>query len=126
LPELMDESLRGRGARERRRKELPAHVGTAEQSNTSLMFGEVVMLKLFRVLEEGAHPEVELCRYLTERARFPHIARLGGTLTYEPKRGAPRAFGVLQQFVPSQGDAWTSTVDAVARSFDAAWEHLRH
>ncbi|HJL18862.1 MAG TPA: maltose alpha-D-glucosyltransferase [Sandaracinaceae bacterium LLY-WYZ-13_1] len=126
LPEMVDRSLRARQAREKRRKQLPAHLGTAEQSNTSIVFGEAVMLKLFRVLEEGHHPEEELGRYLTERARFEHVPRFGASLTYEPKRGTPRAFGVLQQFVPSQGDAWNSTLDALSRSFNTAWEHVRH
>ncbi len=124
LPQLVDRALTARAGRERRRTELPPQVGTAEQSNTNLIYGDRLVLKIFRVLEEGEHPEEEVGRFLTARARFPHVPQLAGSLTYEPKRGTPRAFAVLQQFVHNQGDAWTTTVDAVLRYFESAWESL--
>ena len=124
LSAVVERALVVRAGRERRRTELPPQLGTAEQSNTNLVYGEQLVLKLFRVLEEGEHPEEEIGRFLTERACFPHVPRLAGSLTYEPKRGVSRAFAVLQQFVPSQGDAWTSTVDAVLRFFERAWESI--
>lgn len=124
LPELVDRELTARAGRERRRTELPPQLGTAEQTNTNLVFGERLVLKLFRVLEEGEHPEHEIGRFLTERARFPHVPRLGGSLLYEPQRGPHRALAVLQQFVPNQGDAWTTTLDAVQRYFANVWESI--
>jgi maltose alpha-D-glucosyltransferase/alpha-amylase len=125
LGELLDRDLTAHAGRERRRTELPPQVGTAEQSNTNLIYGDRLILKLFRVLEEGEHPEEEVGRFLTDRARFAHVPRLAGSLTYEPKRGTPRAFAVLQQFVQSQGDAWTTTIDAVLRYFESTtWESV--
>ncbi len=124
LRELVDRSLTAHAGHERRRTELPPQLGTAEQSNTNLVYGERLVIKIFRVLEEGAHPEEEVGRYLTEHARFTHVPRLAASLTYEPQRGSARAFAVAQQFVPSQGDAWVTTVDAVDRYFQAVWEHM--
>ena len=124
LPSLVDRELTARAGRERRRSELPPQLGTAEQTNTNLIFGERLVLKIFRVLEEGEHPEVELGSFLTERVRFAHVPQLGGSLRYEPDRGPARALAVLQQFVPNQGDAWTSTLDALSRYFDSVWESI--
>ncbi len=124
VADLVDRTLTARAGRARRRTELPAQLGTAEQSNTNIVFGERLVLKLFRVLEEGEHPEEEIGRFLGERAQFAHVPRFAGSMSYEPKRGVPRAFAVLQQFVPSQGDAWTTTVDAVLRFFEQAWEAI--
>ncbi len=124
LPALVDRALTARAGRERRRTELPPQLGTAEQSNTNLVFGERLVLKLFRVLEEGEHPEEEVGRYLTERARFPHVPPLAASLTYEPRGKSARAFAVAQKFVQSQGDAWSATMDAVGRYFQSAWETI--
>jgi maltose alpha-D-glucosyltransferase/alpha-amylase len=126
MRELVDSSLRARAARERRRRELPPQLGTAEQTNTNLVYGERLILKLFRVLEEGEHPEEEIGRYLTEEKQFSHVPQLAGSLSYEPKRGAPCALGVLQQFVQHQGDAWTTTLDAVHRYFESVPSLDRH
>ncbi len=124
MREIVDRSLTARAARERRRQELPPQIGTAEQSNTNFVFGDRLILKLYRVLEEGEHPEAEISRYLTEEVRFAHVPRLAGSLTYEPRRGPPRALAVLQQLVPAQGDAWTTTLDAVYRYFEDLFEAI--
>jgi maltose alpha-D-glucosyltransferase/alpha-amylase len=122
LAELVGADLSARTGRERRRTELPPQLGRAEQSNTSLAFGGRLIAKLYRVVEEGAHPEEELGRHLSERARFPHVPRFAGGLSYTTKRGGPRALAVLQELVPNQGDAWTATLDAVERYFDGVLE----
>ena len=82
-----------------------------EQSNNSLVFGERLMLKLFRRLEPGTNPELEIGRALTE-ARFPHIATTAGSIEYRPARGEPLTVAVLQGYVPSQGDAWRFALGA--------------
>jgi maltose alpha-D-glucosyltransferase/alpha-amylase len=124
LGELIDRSLHARAARARRREELPPRVGGAEQTNTNILFGDKLILKLFRAIEPGAHPEEEVGRFLTERARFGHVPRMLGTLTYEPSSGEPRALAVLQELVPNQGDAWEFTLDALQRYYEHAWEYV--
>ena len=70
---------------------------TSEQSNTSIVFDEELILKVFRRLEPGVNPELELLRFLTERG-FENIAQLGGWYAYV---GQPldATLGVLQQYV---------------------------
>ena len=78
----------------------------AEQSNTSLVLDERLALKLYRRLEPGMNPELELLRFLTERG-FPQIAALEGWVSYEG-RPLEATLAILQRFVPSQGDGGRS------------------
>jgi maltose alpha-D-glucosyltransferase/alpha-amylase len=77
----------------------------AEQSNTSIVFDERVLLKTFRKLEAGIHPEVEVAAFLTSHGAFPHVPRLFGSLEYRCV-GMSAAAALLQEFVPNQGDGW--------------------
>jgi len=63
-----------------------SRVLAAEQSNTSILYGDTLFLKLFRKLEDGVSPDVELTRYLGEQRHFPSVPSYAGSLTY---RGAP-------------------------------------
>ncbi|MDQ2923715.1 MAG: maltose alpha-D-glucosyltransferase, partial [Candidatus Dormibacteraeota bacterium] len=89
---------------------LEAALSVAEQSNNSVVFGERLILKVFRRLEEGVNPELELGRFLTEKTNFSHIAPLAGSLEYRRASGEPISLAVLQGYVPNQGDAWQYTL----------------
>src|SRR5258705_1758592 len=52
-----------------------------DQSNTSVLFGRRLIMKVFRRVEEGPNPDVEMVEYLTEQ-RFPHVPPLVGTISY--------------------------------------------
>jgi maltose alpha-D-glucosyltransferase/alpha-amylase len=91
---------------------------SGEQSNTSIMLGEQMVLKLYRRLQPGAHPEVEVGRFLTEVAGFQNTPATLGSVEHEAKDGTPMALAVLQTFVRNQGDAWTMTLDALKRELD--------
>jgi trehalose synthase-fused probable maltokinase len=75
-----------------------------EQSNTSLVFDDELVLKVFRRLEPGINPELETLRFLTERG-FANIAALGGWYAYS---GGPlnATLGILQEFVRNGQDGW--------------------
>src|SRR5215212_697788 len=95
--------------------ELRPVIAEVEQNHTSVVYGEQLVLKLFRRLEAWIHPEVEIGRLLTERG-FPHAPPLVGTLEYHPGRGESTTLAVLHGFVPNQGDAWSHAL-AAARSY---------
>ena len=78
----------------------------AEQSNTSIIFGEAAIMKLFRRLEPGVNPDVEIGRYLTTKAQFAHTPPLFGVIRYEGEDGVHAVAGMLQQFLPGSIDAW--------------------
>ena len=83
----------------------------AEQSNTSLVLDERLALKLYRRIQAGTNPELEVLRFLTERG-FEHTASLEGYVTYEG-RPFEATLGILQEFVPSHGDGWELALDAL-------------
>ncbi len=92
---------------------------SAEQSNTSLVFGDTAVLKVFRKLEAGLNPDLEVTRFLTERTDFRSLPALGGWIEYEGE-GEPASVAGLFQFVPNDGDAWTVTLKALDRYMGAA------
>jgi maltose alpha-D-glucosyltransferase/alpha-amylase len=96
---------------------LEAALSVAEQSNNSVVFGERLILKVFRRLEEGVNPELEVGRFLTEKTSFAQIARLAGSLEYRRESGEPVSLAVLQGYVPNQGDAWQYTLNTLAHFF---------
>jgi maltose alpha-D-glucosyltransferase/alpha-amylase len=100
---------------------LRASVLRAEQSNTSVVFGDRLVLKLIRRASEGLNPELEIGRFLTETARFTHVPSLAGSLEYRAgSRSAPATLGILQQLVVHEGDAWSSALGRVERFFERA------
>jgi maltose alpha-D-glucosyltransferase/alpha-amylase len=98
---------------------LEAALSVAEQSNNSVVFGERLMLKVFRRLEEGVNPELEVGRFLTEKTEFDQIAPLAGSLEYRRDRGEPVTMAVLQGYVPNQGDAWQYTLNTLSHYLSA-------
>ena len=83
-----------------------SRVGSAEQSNTSILYGNQLILKLFRRLQPGENPDVEIGRFLTEVAKFPHIAPFFGEISITPEGGEKTTSAMLQGLVANQGDGW--------------------
>jgi trehalose synthase-fused probable maltokinase len=98
----------------------PVRLLQAEQSNTSLRFGEALILKLFRRLQFGANPEVEIGWFLTEQTTFDGTPPMAGSLSYLDPSGEEAALGLLQRFEPNRGDAWTTTLARVASVLEGA------
>lgn len=94
-------------------------VGSAEQSNTSIVYGDRAVLKLFRKLEAGEHPDAEIARFLTTRTSFRGTPELLGTLRLEEADGSVTVAGMMQRFVPGAVDAWRHALDS-ARSYFAS------
>jgi maltose alpha-D-glucosyltransferase/alpha-amylase len=103
--------------------DLPADVQVrrlgGEQSNSSVNIGDVMIFKAYRRLADGEHPEVEMCRYLTEAVGYANTPKLYGSVEYVERDGNKRALGVLQEFMRSQGDGWTHAQSYLDRVFDA-------
>ena len=94
-----------------------------EQSNSSIVFDDELILKIFRRLEPGVNPELELLRVLTER-NFPNIAQLGGWYAYA---GAPMdaTLGVLQRYVQDAVDGWELALSELESAPDRFLSRLR-
>jgi trehalose synthase-fused probable maltokinase len=98
------------------------HPITSEQSNTSVVYDRRVILKIFRRLESGTSPELELTDFLTRQAAFPGAPRLAGAIVYQADGEDPVTLAVLHEFVPNQGDAWTATIERLGEYYAAAIE----
>ena len=100
--------------------ELPetSRVLKAEQSNSSVLYGETFFLKFYRRVEEGINPDPEVIRFLSEEQNFTNVPAFAGSLEYQNSGSDPRVLALLQKFTPNQGDAWTVTLDAVGRYFE--------
>jgi maltose alpha-D-glucosyltransferase/alpha-amylase len=93
---------------------LDAALSVAEQSNNSVVFGERLILKVSRRLQEGMNPELEVGRFLTEQTSFSQIAPIAGSLELRRDTGEPLTLAILQGYVPNQGDAWQYTLTTLA------------
>ncbi len=91
-----------------------------EQSNTAILYGDRLFMKLLRRLEPGMNTEIEVTRFLNDETSFAGTPRLAGALQYETNTSAePSTLAILQGYVESSGDAWNYTVDAIGRFFDS-------
>jgi maltokinase len=105
------------------RELLEARPVGGEQSNTSLVFDDELILKVFRRLEPGINPELEMLRFLTEHG-FANIAALGGWYAYS---GGPLSatLGILQEFVRNGKDGWELALHEIADAPDRFLNRLR-
>jgi maltose alpha-D-glucosyltransferase / alpha-amylase len=90
----------------------------ADQSNTCILFGDQLVLKIMRRVEAGKNPDMEIGQYLSSRGGFPHVPHLAGWLEYRADPGEPSTIGVVHDFVPNQGDAWQYTREEIKRFFE--------
>ncbi len=96
--------------------DLPSRLSSAEQSNTSILYDNIAILKLFRRLRPGENPDVEIARFLTDVAHFDAIPAYLGDL----HRAADNTtFAFLQTFAPNEGDGWAWTLDELGRFYES-------
>jgi maltose alpha-D-glucosyltransferase/alpha-amylase len=95
---------------------LPVRRSSAEQSNTSILYGDRFILKLFRHQESGVNPDVEIGRFLTEQTSFSCIPPFAGSIEYAPNSAAgPSTLAILQGLVANEGDGWKWTLEELER-----------
>lgn len=86
--------------------------------NTLVVYGGRFVFKLFRRVEEGINPELEVRHFLGSRAPLAHIAPVIGGLEYRRHRSDAMTIGVLQPYIPDATNAWTVTLDILRDYFD--------
>ena len=103
---------------------LPARTGSAEQSNTSILYGNKLILKLFRRLQPGENPDAEIGRFLTEVAHYPRIPPFLGDIRGSRAPNTPTSeqttLAMLQGLVENEGDGWQFTLDSLAPYYERA------
>jgi maltose alpha-D-glucosyltransferase/alpha-amylase len=87
----------------------------ADQSNTSVVLGEQLLLKAYRRLQRGLNPDLEMTAFLSEEAGFPAVPRLAGFAEVITQRGGATTVAMLQEFIADGADAFESIAEAVTR-----------
>ena len=98
---------------------LPVRRVQGEQSNSSIIYGSRLMLKFIRRVEAGIHPELDMGRYLTEKA-LPFVPPLAGGFTYRRLGAAPMTVALLHGYIRSAGNGWDYTMDLLGRYYEQA------
>jgi len=100
--------------------QLKVHRSSAEQSNSSILFGDRFILKLFRRQQAGPNPDCEIGQYLTQHAHFENIPAFLGSIDYMPQTGEPSTAAMLQTLVANEGDGWKLTVEELGRFYETS------
>jgi maltose alpha-D-glucosyltransferase/alpha-amylase len=91
---------------------------SAEQSNTSIVYGDRLILKLFRRLQPGVNPDYEIGRFLTERTAFARVPPVAGAFEYQRSGEPPITIGLVQKLIESQADGWRHATDELGRFYE--------
>ncbi|MDN5935850.1 MAG: maltose alpha-D-glucosyltransferase, partial [Nitrosospira sp.] len=90
----------------------------SEHGRLLVNLGDQLVLKGYRWLLEGVHPELEMSRFLTETAKFTYMAQLAGTVEYSDSEGHRSTLAILECYAKNQGSAWTYTLAYLERFLD--------
>ena len=92
---------------------LPERPLGADQSNTSVVLGERLLLKSFRRIEPGLNPDLELLAFLSEEARFPAVPLLAGYAELVSRADGAATVALLQEYIADGEDAYESVVETL-------------
>ena len=99
--------------------DLPPRSLRGDQSNTSLVYGDRLILKVFRRIEPGINPDFEIGQHLGARVGFTRVPAVAGALELETIGEQGATLGMLEQFVECQADGWTHATEEARRFFEA-------
>jgi predicted trehalose synthase len=102
--------------------DLPVRRLGGEQSNTSVTFGDALILKHFRRLHHGVNPDLDVTRFLTERTAYANTPRLAGYLEYQRQTGETATLGVVQELVVGARDGWEWMLAQLRQLYERARE----
>lgn len=97
---------------------LQSRILGADQTNSSLSFADRYFLKIYRRIEEGTNPDVELQGHLSENSNFSSIPKYLGKIEWQGDLQNPVTLAMLQEYIPNSQDVWAYSVDALGRFFD--------
>ena len=95
----------------------PITRSAADQSNTSVLFGRRLIMKMFRGIEPGPNPDIEIGEFLTRRRLRPRAAAAGNDLVRRDRHGES-SLAMLQEYVWNQGNGWQVTIEELGRYFE--------
>ena len=99
-------------------KTVDSKILKADQSNTAITYNDAYFFKFYRKIEKEVNPDLEIIRFLSEHTTFQNSPRYAGSVEYHDDKGQVIVFGLMQEKVENQGDAWTMAVDSVGRYYE--------
>ncbi len=97
---------------------LPSKTLKAETSNSGAFYGDRFILKLFRRLDEGTNPELEIGSFLTDEVAFANVAPVAGAIEYQGKGGEKATVALLSGLVHNEGSAWEHALNSLSAFFE--------
>jgi maltose alpha-D-glucosyltransferase/alpha-amylase len=98
--------------------EIDSKVLKADQSNTAIIYNDRYFFKFYRKLEREINPDLEIVRFLSENTTFANSPKYTGSIEFVDHEGRIIVFGLLQEKVENQGDAWVMTMDSLGRFYE--------
>ncbi|NOT76450.1 MAG: maltose alpha-D-glucosyltransferase [Cyclobacteriaceae bacterium] len=89
-----------------------------DSSNTAILYNDQYFFKFYRKIEKEINPDLEIARFLSENTNFRNSPKYSGSVEYRDDEGKTIVFGLLQEKVDNQGDAWNMTIDSVGRFYE--------
>ncbi|MBT1711923.1 maltose alpha-D-glucosyltransferase [Fulvivirgaceae bacterium PWU5] len=105
-------------ARLDKNRQVDSKILKADQSNTAIIYNDKYFFKFYRKLEKEINPDLEVVRFLSEHTSFQNSPKYAGSIEYHDAEGKTIVFGLLQEKVENQGEAWTMSMDSVGRFFE--------
>lgn len=99
-------------------KSIDSKILKSDQSNTAFIYNDQYFFKFYRKLEKEINPDLEVVRFLTENTTFQNAPKYAGSVEYKDNAGQVIVFGLLQERVENQGDAWSMAIDSVGRFYE--------
>ncbi|HQQ83215.1 MAG TPA: maltose alpha-D-glucosyltransferase, partial [Cyclobacteriaceae bacterium] len=89
-----------------------------DSSNTAILYNDQYFFKFYRKIEKEINPDLEIARFLSENTSFRNSPKYSGSIEFRDDDGKTTVFGLLQEKVDNQGDAWNMTIDSVGRFYE--------
>lgn len=100
------------------RKGIESKILKSDQSNTAIIYNDQYFFKFYRRIEMEVNPDLEILRFLSENTSFANSPRYAGSVEFKDATGKIMVFGLMQEKVENQGEAWGMAVDSVGRFFE--------
>ena len=92
-----------------------------DQSNSSIVYGQDYFLKLYRHIEDGSLPDIEIERFLTEKAKYASIPTYLGHIDWKFEQKATSTIALFQTFIPNEGSLWNYTCDVITQFYEKSF-----
>lgn len=97
---------------------LSSEVLKGEQTHSSFLFGKEFFLKIYRKLEEGMNPEIEMQKFISEKTTFPYVPQFEGSIGWLRSKKELTSIAILQSVVPNESSGWNFTLDSLAGYYE--------